>query len=83
MMNKKSLKKKWLIYSVAGILLMGLGFSVLGESIISKYSNGTFIHWFLTGTVGLILVFAGLSIFGQAVVFKSFIDSDKNPFNRI
>jgi hypothetical protein len=53
----------------------------LGESTISKYSDGTFLHWFLTGTAGLILIFAGLSIFGQAVVYKTFLDRDKDPFN--
>jgi uncharacterized membrane protein HdeD (DUF308 family) len=79
--NKKSLKKKWLIHAVTGILLMGFGLSVLGESTISKYSDGTFLHWFLTGTAGLILIFAGLSIFGQAVVYKTFLDRDKDPFN--
>lgn len=84
MKNKKSLKKKWLIYSVSGILLMGFGLSVLGESTISKYSGEPFFYWFLTGTGGLVLIFSGLSIFGQGVIYKSFMDrnnTDLTDFN--
>ena len=81
MENKKELRKRWLVHAVSGILLMGIGLSVLGESTSLKYTNSQFMDWFLTGTAGLILIFSGLSIFGQAVVYKSFLDKDKNPFN--
>jgi hypothetical protein len=81
MKNKKSLKRKWLIYSVSGILLMGFGLSVLGESTMLKYSGEPFLYWFLTGTGGLILIFSGLSIFGQSVIYKSIMDREKSRFN--
>jgi hypothetical protein len=66
----KNLKIKWLLYAVGGILLMGFGLSLLGESIILKIEGTAFLSWFGLGTISLIIFFAGLSIFGQAIVYK-------------
>jgi hypothetical protein len=77
----KKLKRKWLIYSVSGILFMGAGFSVLGEAAMAKAFEKGFMNWFLLGTLGLMLFFAGLSVFGQGVVYKSILDQKKNDFN--
>ncbi|SNS15114.1 hypothetical protein SAMN06295967_10482 [Belliella buryatensis] len=71
MAKKKELKKKWIYYAVFGILLMGFGLSLLGDSIILKAANDNWLPWFLMGTFALICFFAGLSIFGQASVYKS------------
>lgn len=76
-MEKSSLKKKWLIYAVSGLLLMGFGLSLLGESIILKGRENEFWHWFGLGTLALAVTFAGLSLFGQATVFKSQLDHSK------
>lgn len=73
----KNLKKKWLSHAVGGILFMGLGLSILGESSIMKGSETGFYQWFGFGTLGLTVFFAGLSVFGQAIVFKSEIDRQK------
>lgn len=78
-MNK--LKKKWLLYAVSGILIMGFGLSVMGEALIAKAMGQAFLNWFLIGTAGLALIFAGLSVFGQAIVYKSIMDQNKNNFN--
>lgn len=72
-----SLKRKWLKFSVGGILLMGFGLSLLGEAGILKMSGSGFVNWFGLGTLALAVFFAGLSLFGQAVVFKSQIDNSK------
>jgi len=77
----KKIKRKWLICSVSGILIMGTGLSVLGEAAIAKAFEKGFMSWFLPGTAGLILIFAGLSVFGQGVVYKSILDQKKNDFN--
>jgi hypothetical protein len=74
----KKLKRKWLLYALTGILVMGFGFSVMGEALIAKASGKSFVNWFLVGTAGLALIFAGLSVFGQAVVYKSILDQNKN-----
>lgn len=76
----KALKRKWLTYAVGGILLMGFGLSLLGESTILKYSGEGFWSWFGLGTLALSLIFSGLSIFGQAVVYKSILDREKNQY---
>lgn len=77
MKTSKELRKKWLIYAVSGILLMGFGLSVLGSSSHAKFEGEPFFYWFLMGTGGLVLFFSGLSIFGQAVVYKGFLDKMK------
>jgi hypothetical protein len=66
-----SLKSKWLIFAISGLVLIGFGISLIGEAIISKSNNES---WFWIGTVGLVVFNSGLSIFGQAVVYKSRID---------
>lgn len=76
----KALKRKWLTYAVAGILLMGFGLSLLGESTIMKFSGEGFLSWFGLGTLALSFIFAGLSIFGQAVVYKSILDREKKQY---
>ena len=74
---EKNLKKKWLTHAAGGILAMGFGLSILGESNIMKGSGTAFWQWFGFGTLGLMVFFAGLSVFGQAIVFKSEIDRQK------
>jgi hypothetical protein len=76
----KALKRKWLTHAVGGILLMGFGLSLLGESTIMKFSGEGFLSWFGLGTLALLLIFAGLSIFGQAVVYKSILDRKKKKY---
>lgn len=76
--NMKTIKRKWLLYAVTGILVMGFGLSVMGEAVIAKASGKAFVNWFLMGTAGLALIFAGLSVFGQAIVFKTILDQKKN-----
>lgn len=71
------LKTKHKVFSIGGILIMGLGLSVLGEAIRLKTNEKDFKQWFGSGTLGLTIFFSGLSIFGQAIVSKTFIDSRK------
>ena len=58
------LYKKWFWYAIIGLVLNGLGLSIVGEAVINK-TNGD--PWFLCGTFGLILVNSGLCFFGTAV----------------
>ena len=63
----KNLNKKWFWFAVLGLVLVGAGFSVVGEAIIAKTNHEA---WFLFGTLGLILVNSGLCFFGTAVGFR-------------
>lgn len=72
--QKKAIKKKWLLYAVGGLILVGLGLSLFGHAIILKYDQARFLVWFGAGTLSLVLINAGISVFGQAVVFKVKLD---------
>ena len=49
----KKTKISWLIYSITGLLLLGLGLSLLGEAIIFKMEKD--IKWFHWGTLSLVV----------------------------
>lgn len=59
---------KWLVYAIAGLILIGAGVSIVGEAIVRKAAADP---WFWIGTAGLVVLNAGVSVFGQAVVFRS------------
>lgn len=60
--------KKSFIYSVVSLLVIGLGLSLLGESIISKWNNSS--NWFWLGTLALVVCNTGFSLLGRAVIEK-------------
>jgi len=60
-------KTRWLAYSIGGLLLIGLGLSLLGEAILQKGSQGPWVLW---GTTALAVTNAGICLIGQAVVEK-------------
>ena len=68
MIKSFEMKKKWLFYSITGLLMFGMGLSILGESIILKYKQSD--DWFLWGAFALIITNSGLCFFGQAVIEK-------------
>jgi hypothetical protein len=73
MSGRKDLVRRWLVYSVSGLVLIGAGVSVVGEAIIAK-SDGS--SWFLLGTVGLVILNGGVSVFGQGVVYRGLLTRD-------
>lgn len=68
MIKSFEMKKKWLFYSISGLLMFGMGLSMVGESIILKYKQSD--DWFLWGAFALIIANSGLCFFGQAVIEK-------------
>jgi hypothetical protein len=67
MKNTAKLRNSWLLFAISGLILVGLGLSIVGEAIILKSTQQAY---FVVGTLGLIAFNAGLSIFGQAVIFR-------------
>lgn len=62
------MKTKWLIYSISGLLFFGMGLSLLGEAILSKYIQSD--NWVFLGTLALVITNTGLCLFGQAIIEK-------------
>tara|TARA_B110000037_G_scaffold222834_1_gene299849 strand:+ start:88 stop:300 length:213 start_codon:yes stop_codon:yes gene_type:complete len=70
------MKKKWWLYSVLGLLLLGFGLSLLGEAIIYKSQND--YRWFYWGTAALIVFNSGIALVGRAIVLKVKISKIKD-----
>ena len=68
------MKTKWLIYSIAGLLLIGFGLSLLGEAIIFKINQD--FNWFYIGALALIVFNSGICFVGKAILLK--IEMSKN-----
>lgn len=69
-MNALSLKSKWLLYSISGLLAMGFGLSLFGEAVYMKHSINATLPWVLYGTLSLVVFNSGVCLFGQAIIFK-------------
>ena len=63
-----AIMKKSFIYSVVSLSVIGLGLSLLGEAIISKWNNSS--NWLWLGTVALVVCNTGFSLLGRAVIEK-------------
>ena len=62
------MKKKWWMYSILGLLLLGFGLSLLGEAIIYKFQDN--FNWFYWGTAALVVFNSGIALVGEAIVLK-------------
>jgi hypothetical protein len=72
-----SLRTKWLICSIGGLLLIGYGLSVFSEAGHLKHTGADTQKWVLLGTYSLVIINAGISIFGQGVIFKMMMENRK------
>jgi hypothetical protein len=70
------MKKKWWIYSVTGLLLLGFGLSLLGEAIIYKIKNN--FNWFYWGTTALVVFNSGIALVGEAIALKGKMTNPKH-----
>ena len=73
------LYNKWNRFSFIGLLLSGLGLSIIGDTIISK-ARGR--GWFLKGTLGLVAFNAGLAFFGEAVKNRTLYEIELNKLRK-
>ena len=72
-LTQKKNKTRWLVFSISGMLLLGLGLSLLGEAIIYKSQNN--FDWFYWGTGAMATFNAGIGLIGEAIVMKVKLDS--------
>ena len=66
--------RTWKRYAPLGLLTVGFGASLLGESIIMKGSGAKTWKWFAAGTASLACLNAGLCLFGEAVKHRALHD---------
>ncbi|MGJ3242010.1 MAG: hypothetical protein ACFE0O_03495 [Opitutales bacterium] len=66
-MNAETYRKRWLLLSVLGLVLIGLGICIIGEAILLKGTGASALSWVLWGTGGLVVFNAGVACFGDAV----------------
>lgn len=71
--------EKWNRFSPLGLLLIGLGLSIIGDAALSK---GRGKGWFIKGTLGLILTNAGIAIFGEAIKNRTLYEAELNKLRK-
>ncbi len=60
--------KKWKLFSIIAVTLVGLGINLVAEATLMKGVYDSHIAlWFWTGLFGIIAINAGLSFMGEAV----------------
>lgn len=69
----------WNKQSPIGLLLVGLGISLIGQATLDK-ENGR--GWFWKGTVGLIFFNAGLAVFGDAIKNRALYENELNKLRK-
>ena len=62
-------KKSAFLFSVFGLLLIGFGLSLLGESILYKLQEN--FYWVPLGTLALTVTNTGICFIGRAVLLKA------------
>jgi hypothetical protein len=70
-----STRTKWLLLSVASLLVIGAGLCVFSEAANRKHTNRPMGQWVLMGTYSLILINGGLCLLGQAIRFRVMMDT--------
>ena len=79
-MNKsESYFRAWRWLAPSGLMLVGLGVSLIGQAIIWKAEAAAMWPWIMMGTLGLCALNAGLSVFGEAVVRRVHAESRNQP----
>ena len=80
MIKYSIMKIKWLFYSISGLLLLGMGLSILGEAIILKFTQSD--GWVIWGTLALIITNSGFCLFGQAIIEKVKIGLNREKWSK-
>jgi hypothetical protein len=66
--------RTWQRLAPLGLLLVGVGTSVVADAAIRKSHSSHVLTWVAEGTVGLVALNAVLSIFGEAVKRRALYD---------
>ena len=69
--------EKWSRFSVPGLILTGLGLSIIGHATINKAKGR---GWFLQGVIGLVIFNTGLALFGESVKARALYETELNRY---
>ena len=58
---------KWYVFSILGLLLIGIGLCIFGEALIRKIKQENFF-WY--GTIALIIFNSGICFVGEAIFIR-------------
>jgi hypothetical protein len=67
--------QQWSDNAPRGLLLVGLGASLVGQATVLKANRKPAWQWVSLGTLGLIVLNAGLAIFGESVKHRTLYES--------
>lgn len=68
---------KWLAEAIGGLILIGFGLSLFGQSVIYKSRGDSVKKWFWWGTLSLIVINSGICVFGDAVKTRTVYEIQK------
>lgn len=67
--------RTWKTFAPAGLLLVGLGVSVVTDAAVRRHDGAGPSRWVGEGTLGLLALNGGLSLFGEAVKRRALLDA--------
>lgn len=74
----QKLYNRWLWKAPTGLIIIGFGISLIGESITAKANATSFSDWFFLGTFSLVVFNAGLCIFADSVKDRAVYEIKQN-----
>jgi hypothetical protein len=72
--HMQTLKRRWLVFSISGLLLLGAGLSMSIHAAMVRSNTISSYQWIVLGTLGLIIFNSGICLFGQAIICKVRLD---------
>ena len=67
-MQQTTIRRRWLFFSILGLLLTGFGLSLTGYALQLRIEGSSTSLWVVWGTLALSVFNAGLCFFGQGVL---------------
>ena len=69
--NSDKYYKRWKLYAPLGLMIIGLGVSIVAEAAMLKYDDTIWWKWVGLGTLGLVILNSGVSVVGEAVLYRA------------
>ncbi|PSR14811.1 MAG: hypothetical protein DA408_10110 [Bacteroidetes bacterium] len=67
-MARKKYYQRWLLQAPLGLVLVGLGLSLVADAALYKFQGAATWSWVAYGTVALVVFNSGLCVFGDAIL---------------